>query len=88
MKLLQFLQDGTGAFSATRLGFLLWIIGAFVVWVINSLTRGKLAVIDQSVITIIAILMSGKVVQSFSEAIGNTGAAPAAPAPAAPAPNH
>lgn len=88
MKILEFLQDGTGAFSATRLGFLLWVIGVLLAWMINSIITQKLQGLDASIITIIGILMSGKVVQSFSESIGTGNASPAqepapGPAPAA-----
>jgi hypothetical protein len=69
--LLQFLQDGTGAYSATRLGFLLWLCGVLVVWIVDSVRNGSLAPIDNSVVVVLGILMSGKVVQNFSENVGN-----------------
>jgi uncharacterized membrane protein YeaQ/YmgE (transglycosylase-associated protein family) len=70
MKIAQFFQDGTGAYSATRLGFVLWVIGVLVAWIAVSITNHKLEHIDNSVVAIIGVLMSGKVVQSFSENMG------------------
>jgi hypothetical protein len=70
MKFAQFFQDGTGAYSATRLGFLLWVFGVLVVWIYDSIRCARLVPIDNSVVVIIGILMSGKVVQNFSENIG------------------
>ncbi|TLU87323.1 MAG: hypothetical protein FDX21_00305 [Chlorobium sp.] len=79
-KLAEFFQDGNGTFSATRLGFLLWVIGTLVVWIIGSIEKNALLPIDQSVITIIGALMVGKTVQSFSPNDGNSGQTqPAAP---------
>jgi hypothetical protein len=75
-KMLEFLEDGTGALSATRLGFLLWVLGVLGVWAVDSVLTQKVQGIDNSIITIIGILMSGKVVQSFSENIGLPNQAP------------
>lgn len=70
MKFAQFFQDGTGVYSATRLGFLLWVLGVLVVWIYDSIRSARLVPIDNSVVVIIGILMSGKVVQNFSEDMG------------------
>ncbi|MDB0510056.1 hypothetical protein [Ralstonia solanacearum] len=73
MKIVQFLQDGSGNLSATRLGFLLWVIGVLLVWADVSITHPEsVHGIDNSVLTLIGILMSGKVVQSFSANDGPT----------------
>jgi hypothetical protein len=69
-KLLEFLQEDNGGFSATRLGFLLWVVGVLIVWMITSLKSMTLAPIDSSVATVIGILMTGKVVQKFGEKDG------------------
>jgi len=67
MRPIQFIQDGYGAFSATRLAFLLWVVGVLAVWIYLSIVRAEsLLHIDSSVVTLIGILMTGKVVQSFS----------------------
>jgi hypothetical protein len=66
-KFLEFFQDGDGLLSATRLSFLLWVIGLLVVWVIESISNKTLQAIPESVAAIIGVLMTGKVVQSFSE---------------------
>jgi hypothetical protein len=70
MSLLEFFQEDNGGLSATRLAFLLWATGVLVVWIISSLTNGKLQPIDSSVTTILGILMVGKVVQKFGEKPG------------------
>ncbi len=67
MSLLEFFQEDNGGLSATRLAFLLWVAGVLTVWIISSLTNGKLQPIDSSVTTILGILMAGKVVQKFGE---------------------
>lgn len=80
MKIQKFLQDGNGEFSATRLGFLLWVVGVLMVWIYMAASRPDYNLhIDTSVITLIGILMTGKVVQSFSP---NDGPASGSPQPA------
>lgn len=68
MKILEFLQDDNGGFSATRLAFLLWVLGLLTIWLIASAKAGSLQAIPESVITLLGILMGGKVVQKFGEA--------------------
>ncbi|MFC0126424.1 hypothetical protein [Ralstonia solanacearum] len=73
MRFSEFLKDGGGMYSATRLGFILWVSGVLVVWIgLSILHPGTPQGIDPSIITLIGILMGGKVVQSFSK---NDGAA-------------
>lgn len=67
MNFQQFLQDKNEEFSSTRLGFLIWVIGAFIVWGIGSIKAEQLLEIPTSVQIIIATLMGGKVVQRFGE---------------------
>ena len=67
LNFLQFLQDGQGVFSSTRLAFLLWAIGVLAVWMIESLHAGNLAHIDESVIIVLSALMTNKVIQKFAE---------------------
>jgi hypothetical protein len=64
---LEFFQENDGSLSATRLGFLLWVFGVFVIWAFASWSKMQLQPIDSSVITVIGILMTGKVVQKFGE---------------------
>jgi hypothetical protein len=63
----EFLQEDNGGLSSTRLAFLLWVVGVLVVWIVGSLKAGELQSIDNSIITILGILMGGKVVQKFGE---------------------
>lgn len=62
-----FFQDADGNLSSIRLAFLLWAAGVLVVWIIMSLKGTKLADIPPEVLTVLGILMTGKVVQKFSE---------------------
>ena len=68
-KLAEFLQEDNGGFSSTRLAFLLWVVGSLIVWIFASFSSQpmSLAKIDPSVITVLGILMTGKVVQKFGE---------------------
>lgn len=66
-RLAQFVQEDNGDFSATRLAFLLWTVGALVVWVYQSLHSGSPQGLSADVVTILGILMTGKVVQKFGE---------------------
>ena len=61
------LEEDNGNFSSTRLAFLLWVIGALLVWIITSLKTGTIQSIPESVAAIVGILMTGKVTQKFGE---------------------
>jgi hypothetical protein len=65
----EFFQEDNGGYSATRLGFLLWVIGSLAIWIVASLSSEpkQLAKVDSSVVTVIGILMTGKVAQKFGE---------------------
>lgn len=67
MKIEEFLQKENGGFSSTRLAFLLWAVGVIIIWIVNSAKSGILQPVDGSVITIMGIVMGGKVVQKFGE---------------------
>jgi hypothetical protein len=68
MKIQQFFQDGSGQLSATRLAFLLWAVGTLIVSAYTAIAgpAGSAFKVDPSVITLMGILMTGKVVQTFS----------------------
>jgi len=66
MNFVQFFQDGSGSFSATRLVFVIWGFGVCLTWIALCIHKGSLLNLPDNVITALAILMSGKVVQSFS----------------------
>jgi hypothetical protein len=70
MKALEFLQEDNGGFSATRLGFLLWVVGTMITWSVCSIKTGTLLELPSSIEVILGILMSGKVVQKFAEKPG------------------
>jgi hypothetical protein len=61
MKLLQFFQDDTGAFSATRLAFLLWSIGVFLIWIYVCVSSASLVAMPQTVVEMTLVFMGGKV---------------------------
>lgn len=70
MNILQFLQEDNGNFSSTRLAFLLWVIGVLVVWIFISIKSSTLQSINESVLILLGILMTGKVSQKFAEKAG------------------
>lgn len=67
MKISQFFRDDTGALSSTRLVFITWSVGLFVLVAYQTLVEKKLPVIDNSLVALFGVVTSGKVVQSFSE---------------------
>jgi hypothetical protein len=68
MNLRQFLEDKkTAQFSATRLAFLLWVIGVFAIWAYASVRAVELQPIPESVVTVLGLLAGGKVVQRYGE---------------------
>jgi hypothetical protein len=66
-KLTEFFKESNGTFSATRLAFLTWAFGVLIVWGIPSVRSGELKEIPDTVVAVIGMLMTGKVVQKFSE---------------------
>lgn len=54
-------------FSAVRLAFLVWVLGAFAVWAIASVRAWSLQAIPESVVTLVGVLAGGKAVQRFGE---------------------
>jgi hypothetical protein len=65
---LGFIMDkGTDEYSATRLAFLVWVLGVFLVWVLASVRTSSLQAIPESVLTLVGILAGGKAVQRFGE---------------------
>ena len=62
----EFFTDGN-FYSMTRLMLFLWGGGVLVNWSFVCFKTKVLAPIPESIVTIIAIFISGKVVQSFSE---------------------
>ena len=66
-KLTEFFKESNGTFSATRLAFLTWAFGVLIVWGVPSVRHGKLEPIPESVVVVIGMLMTGKVVQKVNE---------------------
>jgi hypothetical protein len=66
-KLTEFFKESNGNFSATRLAFLIWAFGVLIVWGVPSVRHGKLEPIPESVVVVIGMLMTGKVVQKINE---------------------
>ena len=67
--LLQFLKDDTGQYSAMRLVFILWSFVIALVWTYLSIKTGVFVSIPNSLITLIGMLLGGKVLQSASESL-------------------
>lgn len=85
----EFLQEAEGGFSATRLVFIIWSLGALLMWMVMSFYKGTLQPVDPAVATILGILMGGKTLQRFAEnapqPAATTGLPPIAGAPNPPA---
>lgn len=67
MKFLEFFQEGNGNLSSARLLMLIWGIGILTFWGITSIKTSQLIPIPESVITLFAITVAGKVTQKFGE---------------------
>jgi hypothetical protein len=76
MKIHEFLEEDNGDFSATRLALLAWVLGVLGVWLWLSILGRQMASIENSVVTILGILMTGKVTQKFGEKSPQTGTSP------------
>lgn len=90
------IEEGNGTPSSTRLGFLVWVVGVFVVWAMVSVkchtdAAGKLILADipTNVFLLLATLMTGKVIQKQIEGKGPDECVDPAPNPPVipPAPN-
>ena len=66
MRILQFLQEDSGVFSATRLGFLAYTFGLIAQLGINAY-RGTAFAPSDNAVWILVALMTGKAVQKFGE---------------------
>ena len=60
-------QEENGKNSATRVVFVLWGLGVLFVWTIVSIGQQNLQNLDQSIIYVLGILMTGKVGQKYFE---------------------
>jgi len=67
MNLSQFFKDDTGQYSATRLAFLIWAAGVFLVWAYMCILTKSLVEIPQTVVEVTGLFMGGKVIQSHIE---------------------
>jgi len=73
MNLSSFLQEDNGKFSATRLALLVWSIGLLGVWAAGSIynvfwgSTHNFLELPPSTITLVGLLMAGKVVQKYEE---------------------
>ncbi len=67
MKILQFLQDDTGALSATRLVLVTWSLGLLTGVLYLTHINKAFPSVDPSIVGLFGIAVGGKVMQSFSE---------------------
>lgn len=63
----QFFRDDTGQSSATRLGFIIWCLGVFIIWAYVCIISKSLQAIPQTVVEITLVLMMGKVTGAWIE---------------------
>ena len=66
-RLLEFFQDESRMFSATRLVFIGWNVAALIIVLYSLIELKTSPKLDASIVGILATVMTGKVVQSFSE---------------------
>jgi hypothetical protein len=62
-----FIQEESGKPSSSRLLILVWGVGVFGIWAFSSFKNASLQSIPESVITILAALVSAKTIQRFGE---------------------
>ena len=68
MKLNQFFEEpDSQKKSVFRLIFFLWGVGILAIWIYSSFLQGKMASIDNSVVTTFLGLSAGKATQRFLE---------------------
>lgn len=63
----QFFKDSKDQYSSTRLGFIIWTVGPFIVWVVHSFVHPGQSVITGEVVMVILGFVSGKVFQKQTE---------------------
>ena len=61
------MDDPKGKVSATRVVFVIWGLGVLAVWILISIVEMKMQVLDNSIIYVLGIFMTGKVGQRFAE---------------------
>jgi hypothetical protein len=66
-KFSQFLQEGNGKLSATRLAFLIWAVGGFGLFALVSIKSGTFAPIPDNYVWVAGVFMTGRFVQRFGE---------------------
>jgi hypothetical protein len=62
-----FIREESGKPSSSRLLILVWGVGVFGIWAFSSVKSASLQSIPESVITILAALVSAKTIQRFGE---------------------
>ena len=72
-KIFEFFKEDNGKFSAIRLALIIWTLGVFVVivhsiWINQDISNSPSF---DTMITIMAMLMGGKVIQKFGEEKNN-----------------
>ena len=85
--LAQFFQDGDGLSSSTRLAFLTWSLGVFIIWALACITSKSLVSIPQTVVEMSMVFISGKVTGSWVESINTNNSLPIVKAPEPPITN-
>lgn len=63
----ELVSDNAGGPSTARVVVLAWGIGSFLIWAIQSVVEGKVSDVPPGVVSVLAILTAGKVIQRFGE---------------------
>ena len=66
-RLLQIFEEANGRLSSTRIAFVLWSLIILGVWTVLSLRNGQMQAFDMSIVSMLGIMLTGKVVQKFGE---------------------
>jgi hypothetical protein len=62
-----FIREKNGKISSSRILFVLWGGGVFVVWCILSIANQTIEPISESIVTLLGIMAGSKVVQRIGE---------------------
>jgi hypothetical protein len=67
MKLNEFFQENNEKFSLTRLILFVWVFCILGVWAYVAIKTKTVPPLDSSMITMVAILLTGKIAQKYVE---------------------
>ncbi len=62
-----FFEDNSGGLSSMRLVFVIFTLAVVAIWSYVSISKGQMAALDSSIVSVIGILAASKTVQRFGE---------------------